>query len=981
MAVAGDAKGSDESAMTSDRWQRIEQLYHAALEREENHRAAFLREACAGDDAMRQEVESLLAQGKGAASFLEAPALEVVAEMWSKNPSGSLIGRRIGSFQVVSLLGVGGMGEVYEARDSKLGRDVALKILPAPFVHDAERLTRFQSDARMLAALNHPNIATIYGLEQSEGVHYLVMELVLGHTLAERVSSGALKIEEALKVAAQIAEALEAAHERGVIHRDLKPANAKVTPEGRVKVLDFGLAKAFVGKSGLDLSHVPSLPAMGTEEGRILGTPAYMSPEQARGKTVDKRTDIWAFGCVLYELLTARQAFPGETASDTIASVLEREPDWRALPAATPAKIRDLLRRCLQKDSQHRLRDIGDARIEIEEALAAPAAKERSAPGNGIGARWKGALLWGAPLLLLTAVVSVAIWNWKSPSPKVSGPAPHIAIALPPGQPLAGLEMGIAVALSPDGSHLVYAARQGSIQQLYLRPLESLEAKPIPGTEGATGPFFSPDGKWVGFFAGGKMKKVAVSGGEALSLCDAPDPRGASWGSQGTIIFAPTRASALQKVSDAGGAPQPLTEIAKGEESHRWPEFLPGREAVLFAALYGGANWNNAEIAVQSLGPGERRNLIRGGTHPHYAASGHLVYAQGGNLMAEPFDPQRLEVTGGAVPVVEGVLQSTFSGAAQFSFSATGSLVYVPGGDQANQRRLVWVSRSGVEQPLAAPARSYRGPRLSPDGREVAVAIEGQDTEIWLYNLSRETLTRLTFQRGTSYNPVWTRDGKRITFNIASGSEGGIYWLLADGSGGLQRLSEFGGGPYSWSPDGKLLAFPKGTPTTGIGIWMLRMDDRKAAPFLRTSFNEGALQFSPDGRWVAYISDESGRREIYVQPYPGPGGKWQISTEGGTEPLWNPNGRELFYRSGDKMMSAEITTHPRFSAGKPKVLFVGQYQLSSNQGATANYDVSSDGQRFLVLKPGGKDQAATQINVVLNWFEDLKRRVPSQTKH
>lgn len=921
---------------------------------------------------MQQEVESLLAHGKEAASFLETPVLEVAAKMWREEPSGTLIGRRMGSYQVVSLLGAGGMGEVYEARDSKLGRDAALKILHGPFVHDAERLARFHREARMLATLNHPNIATIYGLEQAEGVHYLAMELVPGQTLAERISSGALKTEEALKVAAQIAEALEAAHEKGVIHRDLKPANAKVTPNGRVKVLDFGLAKAFAGESRLDLSIGSGPPAMGTEEGRILGTPAYMSPEQARGKPVDKRTDIWAFGCVLYELLTARQAFPGETASDTIASVLEREPDWQALPAATPAKIRDLLQRCLRKDSQHRLRDIGDARIEIEEALAAPAAKERSAPGNGVGARWKGVLLWGVPVLLLAAVTSVAIWNRKSSALRASAPVSRIAIALPPGQPLVGLEMDTSVALSPDGTHLAYAARESNTQQLYLRSLEGLEAKPIPGTEGATSPFFSPDGKWLGFFAGGKLKKVSVSGGEALTLCDAPDSRGASWGSQGMIVFAPTRASALQIVSDAGGAPRPVTEIAKDEDSHRWPEFLPGGEAVLFAAYYSGANWNSAQIAVQSLRTDERRNLIRGGTHPHYAASGHLVYAQGGNLMAAAFDLRRLGVTGAAAAVVEGVLQSTFSGAAQYSFSATETLVYVPGSDQATQRRLVWVSRSGVEQPLAAPTRAYRGPRLSPDGRQVAVAVEGQETEVWLYDVSRETLTRLTFQRGTSYNPVWTPDGKRITFNITSGPQGGIYWLRADGSGGLERLTEFGGGP-TWSPDGKLLAFHSGSPSS---TWLLRMDDRKAAPFLRTSFNQGATQFSPDGRWVTYISDETGHPEVYVQPYPGPGEKWQISTEGGTEPLWNPNGRELFYRSGDKMMSAEITTRPRFSAGKAKVLFVGQYQPSQNSARTANYDVSPVGQRFLMLKPGGQGQAVTQINVVLNWLEDMKRRAP-----
>jgi WD40 repeat protein len=469
-----------------------------------------------------------------------------------------------------------------------------------------------------------------------------------------------------------------------------------------------------------------------------------------------------------------------------------------------------------------------------------------------------------------------------------------------------------------------------------------------------------------------------MSGGEALSLSDAIDPRGASWGSQGMIIFAPTRNSALQQVSEAAGVLQAITHFEKiGETSHRWPEFLPGGNAVLFAAFRSGGNWNNAQVAAQLLGTGERRDLVHGGTHPSYAPSGHLIYVQGGNLMAVPFNPQRLVVSGVAVPVVEGVLQSTFSGAAQYSFSATGSLVYVPGSVQATQRRLVWVSRSGAEQPVAAPARAYRGPRLSPDGGVVAVAVEGQETEVWLYNLSRDTLTRLTFQGSTNYNPVWTRDGKRIAFTSVGQ---GLSWQPADGSGGPERLSMLGGYPNSWSPNGQLLAFDDERSSTGRDIWVLRLGDRTEDMFLGTPYNEGAAQFSPDGRWLAYASNESGHYEIYVQPYPGPGGKLQISTDGGGEPLWNPNGRELFYRSGNKMMAVEIATQPSFSAGKSKMLFAGQYQASPSPVPNANFDVSPDGQRFLMVKPGGQDQAATQINVVLNWFEELKQKVPTGKK-
>jgi eukaryotic-like serine/threonine-protein kinase len=891
-------------------------------------------------------------------------------------------GTRLGSYEVLAQIGAGGMGEVYRAHDTKLARDVAIKVLPANFVNDPERLSRFQREARMLAALNHPNIATIYGLEQSAGVTCLVMELVPGETLAERLKTGAPAIEESLKIAVQIAEALEAAHEKQIIHRDLKPANVKVTQEAKVKVLDFGLAKAFAGDTANDdPSNSPTLSAAATMQGVILGTAAYMSPEQARGKACDKRTDIWAFGCVLYELITGKQAFHGETTTEILAAVLRGEPDWQALPASTPVKIRDLLGRCLQKDMNKRARDAGDARIEIEEACAAPVTAEltTSASAKGIRAlKWRGPILTLCALLIGAAIASLTVWNLKPSPPQ---PVSRLTIALPPGQQLAGMENGPAVAFSPDGTHLAYVARQGTNQQLYLRAMDSLEAKPIPGTEGAINPFFSPDGQWLGFFAGGKLKKVSVSGGAALILGDVAQPRGASWGSQGMIAFGRSDASPLRQVSDAGGTPQPLTRVEKGESIHRWPEFLPGSKAVLFAAGTSAIDFSNARVAVQSVGTGERRNLVQEGTNPHYAPSGHLVYAQGGSLMAVPFDPQPLASKGTAVPVVEGVLQFPVSGAAQYSISATGSLAYVSGGVQSAQSKLVWVSRNGAEQPLTTPAHAYVQPRLSPDGRRVAVTITDQEAQTWLYDLSRETLTRLTFEGNYNPMPVWTPDGKRIAFESNKEGPPNLFWQLADGSGGLERLatSEYINAPTSWSPDGQLLAFIEINPTTGFDIWVLRLSDRKAQPFLRTRFNETAPRFSPDGRWLAYISDESGRYEIYVQPYPGPGGKWQISTEGGTEPVWNPNGRELFYRSGDKMMAVDIAAQPGFTAGTPRMLFEGGYQLAPVP--VANYDVSPDGQRFLMLKPSEQAESApTQINVVLNWFEELKQKVPTGKK-
>jgi serine/threonine-protein kinase len=896
-----------------------------------------------------------------------------------------LPGTRLGTYEVVAQIGAGGMGEVYRAHDTKLGRDVAIKVLPANFVNDPERLSRFQREARMLAALNHTNIATIYGLEQSGGVTCLVMELVPGETLAERVKAGPLPLEEALKIAVQIAEALEAAHEKSIIHRDLKPANVKVTPEGKVKVLDFGLAKAFEGDAtNEDIGNSPTLSRGATMQGVILGTAAYMSPEQAKGKPVTKATDIWAFGCVLYELLSGHAAFEGDDITEILAAVVKTEPDWNRLPTTTPPAVRMLLKRCLQKDRTLRLRDAGDARIEIQETLSSPSGMSPGIAASAKGIRALGRrelILIPGALLLVAAIASLATWILKPSSSPLPQPVSRLTITLPPGQQIAGLDRGPAVALSLDGAHLAYIARQGGAQQLYLRSMDSLEAKPILGTDGAFNPFFSPDGQWVGFFAGGKLKKASVSGGAVLTVGEAASPNGASWGSQGTIAFAPTNVSTIEQIPDAGGTATPISHLVKAENSHRWPEFMPDGKSVLFTSGFTAGNWENVEIAVQLPGTGGRRNLVSG-TAPRFASSGHLVYAQEGSLMAVPFDPQRLAVTGAAVPMVEGVLQSASNGYVQYSLSSTGSLVYVPGGLQSNQSKLVWVNRNGAEQPLSAPGHNYVYPRLSPDGRRAAIAIaEEQGAQIWLYNL-QETLTRLTFDGLANNVEAWTPDGKRLAFLSSKVEPPSIFWQLADGGGGLERLNttnEFLNAPSSFTPDGQFLAFIESDPSTGYDIWVMRMSDRKAQPFIRTPFNESAPQFSPDGHWLAYVSNESGLNEIYVQPYPGPGGKWQISTESGTEPVWNRNGRELFYRNGSKMMAVDIATQPGFAGSKPRVLFEGPYVPTP--ATFPNYDVSSDGQRFLMLKPVDQEQSApTQINVVLNWFEELKRRVPAGTK-
>jgi eukaryotic-like serine/threonine-protein kinase len=893
-------------------------------------------------------------------------------------------GTKLGPYEIVAPIGAGGMGEVYRACDTRLDRTVAIKILPANLSSNLEARQRFEREGRAISSLNHPNICTLYDIGHQDGTDYLVMEFLEGQTLADRLLKGPLPPGQVLKYGIEICEGLEKAHRGGVTHRDLKPGNVMLTKTG-AKLMDFGLAKAGspsgASASSLTLtSPVASRPL--TQEGMIVGTFQYMSPEQIEGKEADARSDIFALGAVLYEMATGKRAFEGKSTTSVIAAILERNPPpISAVQPMFPQVLDRVLATCLAKDPDERFQTVHDLKVQLkwiaEGSSQFPSQPPAELKGSHAFGR-QGLILSVGTLLLGAVIASLATWNLKPvPPPPIS----RFTITLPSGQQLAGLEDGSAVALSLDGTHLAYAARQGQIQQLYFRAMDRLEARPIPGTEGASEPLFSPDGQWLVFFASGKLKKVSVNGGGALTLGDAFQPRGASLGSQGTVAFAASWASTIQQVPDVGGTPQALTHFAKGENSHRWPEFLPGGKAVLFSAAMTSSTWVNPLIAVHSVATGERRNLVQLGTQPRYALSGHLLYAQAGTLMAAPFDPQRLELTGAAVPVVEGVLQSGISGAVQYSLSATGSLVYVPGNIQADQRKLVWVTRNGAEQPIAAPARAYRIPRLSPDGRRVIVAIDDEGAQTWLYDFSRETLIRLTFGGTVNQAPVWSPDGKRLVFQSNREGSLSLFSQLADGSGGLERLttSESSPAANSWSSDGQLLAFVDVDPTSGWAIWVLRLSDRKAQPFLQAAFNGNAPRFSPDGHWLAYASDETGHFEVYVQPYPGPGGKWQISADGGMEPMWNPNGRELFYRSGRKMMAVEIATQPGFTAGKPRVLFEGDYVPTPLQ--FPNYDVSPDGQRFLMLKPSEQEAAApTQINVVLNWFEELKQRVPPAKK-
>ena len=895
-------------------------------------------------------------------------------------------GRRLGPYEILSAIGAGGMGEVYKARDTRLERIVAIKVLPTHLADRSDLRERFEREAKTIASMNHPHICVLYDIGQQDGIDYLVMEYLEGETLAQRLQKGPLPLEQVLRFAIEIADALDKAHRKGVTHRDLKPGNIMLTKSGS-KLLDFGLAKLKqeVSPANLDLTELPTAKEPLTAQGAILGTLQYMAPEQIEGKEVDARTDIFAFGAVVYEMLTGQRAFQGKSQASLIAKILEIDPaPISSLQPMTPPALDRVVKKCLAKEPEKRWQAASDVCDELKwiaeggsQIASMPASQKKEK--HALGQR---ELLLGLAALLLVAVIASLVTKFLKPS---SAPSPQqvsrVTITLPPGRQLAGMDAAPSVAISPDGSHLAYVARQGSAQQIYLRAMDRIEAGPITETDGAVNPFFSPDGQWLGFFADGKLKKVSLSGGTPLVVGEAAAPNGASWGGQGTIVFSPANVSPLLQVPEAGSAATLASHFEKQENSHRWPEFLADGKTILFSAGYTAGNWTSAEITLQPPGSAARRNLLPG-TAPQYTPTGHLIFAQGGNLMAVPFDSQRLAVIGTAVPVVEGVLQSASNGSAQFSISNTGSLVYVSGGLRSNQAKLVWVSRNGTEQPLAAPGHNYVYPRLAPDGRRVAFAIaEEQGAQIWIYDL-QEKLTRLTFEGIANNVPTWSPDGKHIAFLSNRDDGDNVFWQMADGSGGLERLttSEFLHAPLSFSPDGQLLTFIEANPKTGYDIWVLHVSDRKAQPFIRTPFNETVPQFFPlDGRWLAFVSNESGRNEIYVQAYLGPGGKWQISTDGGTEPVWNRNGRELFYRNGNKMMAVDITTQPGFSAGKPHILFEGPYVPTP--ATFPNYDVSLDGQRFLMLKPSEQEQAAqTQINVVLNWFEELKQRVPAGTK-
>jgi serine/threonine-protein kinase len=889
------------------------------------------------------------------------------------------------------------MGEVYRARDTRLDREVAIKVLPEAFARDPERVARFQREAQVLASLNHPNIAAIHGFEEVEGKRFLVMELVEGATLADRLRDGALPVEEALTIGRQIAEALEAAHERGIIHRDLKPANVKITPDGAVKVLDFGLAKAMTDElSPSQMADSPTITAQHTRPGVVLGTAAYMSPEQARGKPVDKRTDIWSFGVVLYEALCGRRPFVGETATDLVAKILEREPDWSTLPPETPPIVQLLLRRCLAKDRNKRLHDIADARIDLEQAIADPTSSMLRLGDAAISAAdarirravWRRMLPWA-----LTAIVSVVaalsfigLWRATRPIPK---PVVRFEVAMSEKEPSTKGWRDQPV-ISPDGTRLAYRVwASATTRHLYLRTLDQLEGTLLAGTEEVENPFFSPDGQWVAFFTHKKLKKVSVLGGAPQSLGDVTwGGCGGTWGTDGTIVFAPNPTGGLWRVSAAGGQAEELTKTdeANKKSSHRWAQFLPDGKTVIYTNHDGAANnYDEAIIEVLSLDTKQHKTLYRGGSYGRYTASGHLVFVHKGTLFAAPFDLERLELTGLPTPVLERVAFESDVGAAEYDFSQTGTLVYRREEPLSRLSTLVWVDRQGTITPLADTPRDYGTLALAPDGKHLAVEISTEDKEnpsdVWVYDIERATMARLTFDSGMEWFPVWTPDGLRVTYAAGKDYHSmDILWKPADGAGEAEKLTDSSAQEYpsSWSPDGKVLAFMEWDEKAESDIWFLQLEgDRKPEAFLQTPSNEGRARFSPDGRWLAYVSNESGQYEVFVRPFPSSDRKWLISTAGTSSSVrWSPDGKELFYmEDGTTMMVVAVSAEgSSFSADKPRKLF----ELRS--GLYAPFDVAPDGQRFVMAKSAEeeKDADRSHLTFVFNWFEELKAKVPTK---
>jgi serine/threonine protein kinase/Tol biopolymer transport system component len=980
--------------VTTERWREIQKIFAEALEKKASERVSYLNEACA-DASLREQVELMIAaHEQGDSDFLEPLAARSSEELKS--------GDKIGPYTILVRIGAGGMGEVYRAHDTKLKRDVAIKVLPLAFVNDPERLERFQREARLLASLNHPNIATIYGLEDSDSTHALVMELVEGPTLTDRIRQGPIPVEEALPIAKQMAEALEYAHEHGIIHRDLKPANVKVTADDTVKILDFGLAKALeTGPSTEDIANSPTLSRMATQTGVLLGTAAYMSPEQAKAKPVDRRADIWAFGCVLYEMLTGKRAFRGEAVTETLAAVLTKDPDFSQLPVATPMRVRVLLQRCMQKDPKQRLQAIGDARISLDEVLsgAPEAAPEFAVPVS----RWRRALPWGLFATMTAAFAALAFIHFREVRPAAAPPI-RFQISLPePAISGLALAMGAnGTALSPDGRQLAFAGiGSDGVRRLWVRSLDSLEARPLAGTESGIiqAVAWSPDSRYIAFTsaqsgAGGssELLKVALSGGPAENVCGfTGNSGGGAWSPDGVIIF--STGHGLMSVTADGGPPQPLTTTT-GFEQDNFPQFLPDGGHFIYSHMNAG---EKSGVYVGSLDAKPKtqssKRLLGGEMEAEYVPStgrgtGYLLFGRAGSLMAQAFDARHKELLGEATTVVDGAAGGG-AGAITFSASANGTLAYVSTSRELTT--LEWFDRHGIVQGTPSSPSSQNSLTLSPDGNRAFIFSTRFDSHLSLVDFARGTKAPFTFRSSPAGeiagDPVWSPDGRHVIFGA---SVGGAYASLFEKpiSGEMDEVPilESPGvkHPRSWSPDGRLLLYDALDPTTGkSGIWALPLGGgRKPVPVMQGRFNVGSGRISPDDHWIAYGSDESGKPEVFVREFSSNsegnsftlGGAWQVSSGGAVDPRWRGDGKELYYRTLDgKVMAVEVVTNPTFQAGPPTELFQGPPLLyPPGASAPSQWGVTADGKRFLFsVLPGQNTTPA--VTVLLNWQAALKK--------
>jgi eukaryotic-like serine/threonine-protein kinase len=969
------------------RWSRVNELFHAAVAVSPADRDAFLSTQCGADAALRAEIESLLAMHRDGDERAIVPLRS---------------GSRFGDYEITGFIASGAMGDVYRARDTRLRRDAALKVLPTAVISDPDRRARFEREARTLASLTHPHIATIYGVEEADGLSALALELVDGETLADRIARGGLPVDEALRIARQIAQALETAHEHGIVHRDLKPANVKITRDGVVKVLDFGLAKLAESRGDATLapaSAVATLPHL-TNVGVIVGTPAYMSPEQARGERADQRSDIWAFGCVLYEMLTGQPAFSANTVADTLARVLASEPKMEALPKGVPENVRTLITRCLTKDRVQRIPHASVLRYLLDESNT-PTRDEswRTWTLNLLQNRASRAVVIVA-VVMFAGVLQVAVRELRSPL----SPPPRVSrlVIAPSAEAMLSINGNVRdIAITPDGSRIVYTGNNGT--ELFVRALDALE--PISLYKGTPrGPFVSPDGQWIGFFDDfTTLKRVAIAGGPAMTLTtiDGGASRGAVWTRDDVIVFASNSTdSGLQKISAGGGMPTVLTnpDHNRGEFDHLWPELLPDGRNILFTVVPTAPSPRSdaAQIASLDLQTGKRKILVARGSHAHYVSSGHLVYASAGTLRAVAFDAATMSTRSDSVPIIPDVLM-TNPGGMDAVIAQDGTLAYVPGGIAPLQRRLVWVDRDNKETVIPAPVLNYTYPRLSPDGTIIAFWRPGQGN-IWQWDLTRSAMSRVTLDSVFQDSfPIWTPDGRRIIFSSrrTDSQSANIFWQAADGTGSAQRLTETAHqqSPTAITPDGTRLVFTEAGDKTGDDVMELQLNGTHSVrPLVRTSFAERNGVVSPDGRWLAYEAEDSGQSEVYVRPYPNVGGgRWQISAGGGDRPLWSRDGHELFYVGRAAFMRAAVqggaswvstTPSPVVPLSPPAGGAQGSYTVIGPNIPGRTYDISSDGQRLLIVKnvPAAANQETSphQIVVVQHFDQELKRLVPGK---